>query len=484
MKYFLGCLCLVICFCHLSAQEAYLTFSLDKDCEILVYEPLDGVYNDATPTQRLTIEKGKTVTCRTEVDGFSFIHCKFTQLQQSCDVIAFPGDSIGVEVNAAQKSFDFRGDSGKGNRLLRSIVPIPFLNDYEIMYSLFQKAYSGEKISAILSAVNDSLGLDRKYRKIRKLSDNRSISPQFASVLQTEVKMCYGGFTLFMLAGLLDKDKEKILPLAMVPEVEAAVDSIMRASPLTENVFKCMSGHLYVLKYLDFCKDSLQVPPGTDLSIFGPYADYFKVDRRFQPAMFGSACLTQLKYDSKEMDLAKVQAFFNKEFPHSQYTAVVNERLKEFKQVSEEVEYDPIFLEQNVNSIHDLVQQAKLKGNYLYIDLWASWCMPCRAELIHSKEVHRLLEQYPSVVPLYISIDKEKQDAVWRDLVDHYQLSGYHLRASQPLEEDVKQRIYGSDLYEIPRYALIAPDGTVLHRNLPRPSELALLKEELDKLLK
>ncbi len=484
MKYWLGCFLFAICFCSLNAQEAYITFSLDKDCEILVYEPLDGVYNDRVSTQRLVVEKGKAVTCRTKVDGFSSIHCKFTQLQQSCDVIAFPGDRIEVVVNTARKLFDFRGDNGKGNRLLRNIVPVPFLNEYLIMRSLFQKAYSGERILAILSAVNDSLNMDSKYRKIQELSEDRTVNPQFASVLRTQVKTFYDSYILVMLAGLLNGDGEHRLTPTMINETKAIVDSILKSSPLTEAVYKCMAGHLYAIKYAQFSEDSLQVSLGTDLSIFGPYKNYFKLDRKFQPAMIGSACMTQLKYDSKEMDLAKVQAFLNKEFPDSQYTTIVNEQLNKYMPVSEEGHYKAIFIQQQVNTIHELVQQAGLEGKYLYIDLWASWCMPCRGELSHSKEVHQLLKQYPNVVPLYISIDKEKQESTWKKLVDHYQLSGYHLRASSALEEDIKQHVFETDAYEIPRYALIAPDGTVLHRDLPRPSELDLLKDELNQLLK
>lgn len=37
----------------------------------------------------------------------------------------------------------------------------------------------------------------------------------------------------------------------------------------------------------------------------------------------------------------------------------------------------------------NMVSSDDFKGKYVFIDLWASWCPPCQAELPHLKELEK-----------------------------------------------------------------------------------------------
>src|SRR5690606_18022177 len=50
------------------------------------------------------------------------------------------------------------------------------------------------------------------------------------------------------------------------------------------------------------------------------------------------------------------------------------------------------------------------QGKLIYLDVWASWCGPCRREMPHSKELQK--EYGDRVVFLYISCDKA--EAAWK----------------------------------------------------------------------
>ena len=94
------------------------------------------------------------------------------------------------------------------------------------------------------------------------------------------------------------------------------------------------------------------------------------------------------------------------------------------------------------------------------------------------------MKKYQDINILYISIDDDNFAEAWNNCIEHYKLKGIHLRASKELKENIKAQIYGSEEFTIPRYALLAPDGEVLHNNLPRPSNYTAIDEELKKILK
>ena len=135
-----------------------------------------------------------------------------------------------------------------------------------------------------------------------------------------------------------------------------------------------------------------------------------------------------------------------------------------------------------INSFSDIQQLVPFKGKYLFINIWASWCTPCRAEFSHNKQLNALLEQYPKLNNLYISVDDKEAD--WKKAIEAMRISGYHLRASDELSEYLIKEIYQSGRITVPRYILIDNTGKILSRDLPRPSSMEKLKSELDRFLK
>src|SRR5690606_6420621 len=59
---------------------------------------------------------------------------------------------------------------------------------------------------------------------------------------------------------------------------------------------------------------------------------------------------------------------------------------------------------------------SDLKGKYVYIDNWATWCGPCRAEIPHLQKAE---EKYKgkNIEFVSISIDTDKDFEKWRKMV-------------------------------------------------------------------
>lgn len=112
------------------------------------------------------------------------------------------------------------------------------------------------------------------------------------------------------------------------------------------------------------------------------------------------------------------------------------------------------------------------KGKYVYIDVWATWCGPCRAEIPHLKKTE---ENYhgKNIEFVSISIDQQKDHEKWKNFVTEKQLGGVQLMADKDWNSDFAK---GYGITGIPRFILIGPDGKIVNADAPRPSSPELSK--------
>jgi thiol-disulfide isomerase/thioredoxin len=120
-----------------------------------------------------------------------------------------------------------------------------------------------------------------------------------------------------------------------------------------------------------------------------------------------------------------------------------------------------------------------LKGKYVYIDVWATWCGPCKAEIPSLKAIEKKYHN-KNITFVSISVDKDKDHDKWLKMVKEKDLKGYQLFADKDWNSDfVKEYL----ILGIPRFILIDPEGNIVNSNAPRPSDNTKL-EDLFKSLK
>ena len=113
-----------------------------------------------------------------------------------------------------------------------------------------------------------------------------------------------------------------------------------------------------------------------------------------------------------------------------------------------------------------------LKGKYIYIDLWATWCGPCRQEIPFLQKVE---EQYKgkNIEFVSISIDATKDQAKWNKFVLEKQLGGIQLLADNEWESKFVKD-YG--VQGVPTFILIDPNGKIINARAPKPSDSKLIE--------
>ena len=119
-----------------------------------------------------------------------------------------------------------------------------------------------------------------------------------------------------------------------------------------------------------------------------------------------------------------------------------------------------------------------LRGKYVYIDIWATWCAPCIREIPFLKKIENRYRN-KNIVFVSISIDASKDYDTWVNLVNDKALSGVQLLADNAYESKfIKEYVIDG----IPRFILLNPEGKIISGNAQRPSDSKLIDlfEELN----
>lgn len=115
---------------------------------------------------------------------------------------------------------------------------------------------------------------------------------------------------------------------------------------------------------------------------------------------------------------------------------------------------------------------ADLKGKFVYIDVWATWCGPCRAEIPFLKEVEHKYEG-KNILFVSLSIDKISDREKWSKFIKEKELGGIQLLA----DADWKSKfVQDYKINGIPRFILIDPNGEIVNADAPRPSSTSLVE--------
>lgn len=107
-----------------------------------------------------------------------------------------------------------------------------------------------------------------------------------------------------------------------------------------------------------------------------------------------------------------------------------------------------------------------LRGKYVYIDVWATWCGPCKREIPFLKQLEADYHD-KNITFLSISIDAQKDHDKWKSMVEEEELGGVQLFADNDWESQFVQDYM---IKGIPRFILLDPNGNIVKSNAPRPS--------------
>jgi thiol-disulfide isomerase/thioredoxin len=120
---------------------------------------------------------------------------------------------------------------------------------------------------------------------------------------------------------------------------------------------------------------------------------------------------------------------------------------------------------------------SDFKGKAVYIDVWATWCGPCKREIPHLKTLEA---EYHGKNVEFISISTDKDINAWKKFLESQEMSGLQLHQSDNPDENMS---YLYMVNSIPRFIVIDKNGRIVSSDAPRPSSGEQVRNMLNQLL-
>ena len=170
---------------------------------------------------------------------------------------------------------------------------------------------------------------------------------------------------------------------------------------------------------------------------------------------------------------------------HNPICMAMIEKQNDYYLAIENREFDKLVLKSSDNLADFSEGEALLKklvepykGKFVLLDIWGTWCGPCKEALSHSTEEYARLKDY-DIQYLYLANSSPKDS--WENVIKEYNVSGpnvAHYNLPREQQEAIERHL---NVHSWPTYKLFNRDGDLLDLNVD-PRDLENLARLLDQM--
>jgi len=306
----------------------------------------------------------------------------------------------------------------------------------------------------------------------------------------------------------LGEGEDKIIPLTMAPDDKVSIQAVY-ADFSTKPTFKGTEWAEPLTKYMalfaDFADNQkvladLEQSGATEEQLMGKYFELRKTLDEFAKKqmlkspdnpvnIILSSSLSPnvgfAHWDPKNLEVLKeVSAGFNKRFAGSPLAENMSGQVFQIESAYQQYLQEGALAKNGPSEVAPeismknpegkIMKLSDLKGKYVLIDFWASWCGPCRKE---NPNVVRLYNEYKDKGFTVFSVSLDKDLNAWKAAILHDGLIWPNHVSDLMMWETPLIQLYGFN--SIPHTVLIDKSGKIIARNLRGASLEQKLKEIL-----
>lgn len=405
-------------------------------------------------------------------------------------LIAEPGMSykVTIDTEAKENKFHVASKNEKG-QLLYNQIP----NRSMIVGGHFEMETKKYITDSVPSQIKQELQQSQEIELegFKKLLKDKTISKDFYHLVETDRSYFYKGIqgSLAFINHLIAPRSQNKLSKAQYTELWA---EIFKSNPVTNpELLSSPWFYFYAENYLrykelildgtddatllEIGKKGLRNTHNIEIAkkyLSGPQLEYY----------FAAYIYYEAINKNYEKELVTLFEQFKKEYPSSAYShflepiiiPIIAFHKKQEEPLNEKIK----FIENSsaLNSVQEVIKT--LNGKKYYVDIWATWCGPCKAEFKENAKLYQLLKS-KDITMVYISIDKDSREQQWREMIHFYNLEGFNIRVNEKIDANLRT-LYGSQSMGIPWHFLTDENGTILKNHLSGPSEIENLEKQLN----
>ncbi|MDP9079279.1 MAG: TlpA family protein disulfide reductase [Bacteroidota bacterium] len=414
-------------------------------------------------------------------------------------VLLSPGKSLGLLIDSAGKIISFSGTTAKENELLyqSKLNEPPFFlqGDYKTNpYAKLSPADLQEKLVKPWFSIRDE-NIARVHKSTLNENDKQLIESEiyyqaytelnyFAhGVMSTDKKMV-SEFILANFDGL--QPEPKIFPAGpwYYNFVETYISYLDTRIFIQYEPTDARSKEAFLKVYHMSLDSALAVVKRNGKS----YIHWYLMKQYFSKSVAERYLAQTIWKECGEKDISHVTPLMNdfkSNFPASTYMPVLQLKVNALElsgKQNEQLKNIDVFASyEKVKSIYEVVNA--FKGKVIYLDVWGTWCGPCKRELTFNPRLKQHFKD-KDVVFVYLDMDADEKDADWKKFIRLNGITGTHLRKSNTeIQQFWEELLPGKKERLYPSYFIFDKNGKLVQADTKQPSDGEELYTEIEKYL-
>lgn len=339
-------------------------------------------------------------------------------------------------------------------------------------------------------------------KKIRLVNASR-ISPQYKNLMAAEIKyVTYNHLNDFARTAIRNRaamdsfilrvfDSSSIHPQVFPagPQYYTFTDNYIRYLE-TKAFIKIKQENIKPHEPIPYFQISLDSANALVKKYGKPYWRWVGSTKNFPPAITEQYTYQQIVNLYQDKDLTQTSALaeaFRKHFPQSTYNAGIRQKVLALQAMlaTNESNADIAIVKDydKVQSIYEVIKAQK--GKVVYLDVWGTWCGPCKEELKHVPRLKAAFRD-KDVVFVYLDMDDDNRDALWREFIKVNGLTGLHLRKNRQTIAPFWQELLAGaqdQSQNYPQYFIFDRSGKLAVSRALRPGDGEALYRQINAVL-